>query len=409
MTEVTATLKLLGPGEPDAEVPVGDRPLMIGRDPGCDIVLDDPAISKKHAQLLLVDGEYMVRDQNSHNGTFVGNERVTHRTLKNGDIIAIGPKKILFSLYGAASIGGALTLVEVDEGPGESVQVPAEVTPPQDWLGERLHTMAQEQERSRRFWSVAVSVAIVAAAMTGLIIVFSLPGQTYRDGGLVELNLGYGQLVLIPVPAKPYAANVTVDNPSDSEVLTVDARWPGDDRYDEELSRISGGYYFVRVEPHEEGRARLIVKARNGKVYQITVIVKKDKMEPRELLRRLKEAEETRASEEKRIYLAHSYLEQGNSTLYGNPADAIDAYNIALEYASRYNIALARTIDRKLELAKKKVRERWKALKLVLTRSRSLRERAEMREALIEVKRLAPDPRDARHQWADILLKRYRQ
>jgi len=409
MTEVIATLKLLGPGETGAEVPVGGRPLMIGRDPGCDIVLDDPAISKKHAQLLLVDGEYMVRDQNSHNGTFVDNERVTHRTLKNGDVIAIGPKKILFSLYGAASTGGELVLAEVDQGPGAGAGLPAEVAPPQDLLGESLQIMAQEQESRRRFWSVAVSAGIVVAAVAGLIVILNLPGQTYSDGGLVELGLGYGQLVLVPVPAKPYAANVTVDNPSDGEVLTVDARWPDDGQpYDEDLSRIASGYYFVRVETHKEGRARLIVKARNGKVYQITVIVKRNKTEPGELLRKLIEAQDTQASEEKRTYLARSYLEQGNSMLSENPADAIDAYSVALEYASRYNIALARTIEEKQILAKQKVKEHWKALRLVLTKSRSLRDRAKMREALLEVKKLVPDPHDARHQWAEILLKRYR-
>ncbi len=407
MTEVTATLKLLGPGETEAEVPVGGRPLMIGRDPGCDIVLDDPAISKKHAQLLLVDGEYMVRDQNSHNGTFVDNERVTHRTLKNGDVIAIGPKKILFSLYRAASTGGELMLAEVDQGPGAGAGLPAEVTPPKDLLGASLQIMAQEQESRRRFWSVAVSAGIVVAAVTGLIIILNLPGQTYSDGGLVELGWGYGQLVLIPVPEKPYAANVTVDNPSDGEVLTVDARWPGDGLYDEDLSRIARGYYFVRVETHEEGRARLIVKARSGKVYQITVIVKKNKTEPGEMLLRLREAETTRASEKERIDLASSYLEQGNSMLSENPVDAIDAYNVALAYA-RHDIALTRKIEEKLELAKEKVKERWKALRLSLTQSRSLREKAGMREALLEVKRLVPDPHDARHQWAEILLKRYR-
>ena len=407
MTEVIATLKLLGPGETEAEVPVGDRPLMIGRDPGCDIVLDDPAISKKHAQLLLVDGEYMVRDQNSHNGTFVDNERVTHRTLKNGDVIAIGPKKILFSLYGAAPAGGELVLAEVDGGPGAGAGLPAEAAPPKDLLGASLQIMAQEQESRRRFWSVALSAGIVAAAVAGLIVILSLPGQTYIDGGLVELNLGYEQLVLIPVPEKPYAANVTVDNPSDAEVITVDARWPGDGLYYEDLARIASGYYFVRVETHEEGRARLIVKARSGKVYQITVIVKRNKTEPREMLLRLKEAQDTQASEEKRLYLARSYLEQGNGMLSENPTDAIDAYNVALAYA-RHDIALTRTIEDKLEQAKAKAKERWKALRLLLTKSRSLRERAKMREALLEVKKLVPDPRDARHQWAEILLTLYR-
>jgi len=407
MTEVIATLKLQGPGAPEAEVPVGDRPLMIGRDPDCDIVLDDPAISKKHAQLLLVDGEYMVRDQNSHNGTFVDNERVTHRTLKNGDIIAIGPKKILFSLYGAASVGGDLVLAAVDQGPGAGAGLPAEAAPPKDLLGESLRIMAQEQESRRRFWSVAVSAAIVAAALAGLIVIYSLPGQTYSDGGLVELDLGYEQLVLVPVPEKPYAANVTVDNPSDAEVLTVDARWPGDGLYYEDLARIASGYYFVRVETREEGRARLIVKARSGKVYQITVIVKRNKTEPGEMILRLREAETTQVSEEKRLYLARSYLEQGNSMLSENPTDAIDAYNVALAYA-RHDIALTRTIEEKQMLAKEKAKERWEALMLVLAKSRSLRDRDGMRKALLEVKKLVPDPRDARHQWAEILLARYR-
>ena len=67
------------------------KPLLIGRDPGSDIVLPSPQISRKHAQLVPTDGQMLLSDLGSSNGTFVNGARVTHPTpLKDGDVVELG-------------------------------------------------------------------------------------------------------------------------------------------------------------------------------------------------------------------------------------------------------------------------------------------------------------------------------
>ena len=51
----------------------GERAIL-GRHPDCDIVLDAGAVSRQHAQIRVIDGEYFVEDLHSRNGTFVNGE-----------------------------------------------------------------------------------------------------------------------------------------------------------------------------------------------------------------------------------------------------------------------------------------------------------------------------------------------
>ncbi len=65
--------------------------IIIGRDPGVDLVIPSPAVSRRHARLMR-DGEtYMLEDLGSSNGTFVNGERLRGRSaLKSGDQIRLG-------------------------------------------------------------------------------------------------------------------------------------------------------------------------------------------------------------------------------------------------------------------------------------------------------------------------------
>jgi DNA-binding NtrC family response regulator len=62
-----------------------------GRSDDCTVVLADAGISRVHAEIATVDGEYVVRDRRSTNGTFVNNERVEFATaLAHGDGVQFG-------------------------------------------------------------------------------------------------------------------------------------------------------------------------------------------------------------------------------------------------------------------------------------------------------------------------------
>ena len=50
--------------------------LVLGRSPSCQLVLGDDTVSRRHAELRIVDGIWMLRDLGSSNGTWVNGRRV---------------------------------------------------------------------------------------------------------------------------------------------------------------------------------------------------------------------------------------------------------------------------------------------------------------------------------------------
>lgn len=68
----------------------------IGRSPESDVFLDDVTVSRKHAQILRVDGEFTIKDTHSLNGTYVNSVSVTEQILRKGDEIQIGKFHAIF-------------------------------------------------------------------------------------------------------------------------------------------------------------------------------------------------------------------------------------------------------------------------------------------------------------------------
>jgi ABC-type multidrug transport system ATPase subunit/pSer/pThr/pTyr-binding forkhead associated (FHA) protein len=76
--------------------------IVIGRDPGCDVVIPHPVVSKKHAEIVKQNGKSLVVDLGSVNGTFVNGIRVKRHELQDMDRVVIGPSELHFR-------GGTLT------------------------------------------------------------------------------------------------------------------------------------------------------------------------------------------------------------------------------------------------------------------------------------------------------------
>ncbi|MDG2992080.1 FHA domain-containing protein [Candidatus Synechococcus calcipolaris G9] len=76
------------------------RCLTLGRDPANDTVLDHPVVSRFHAQVELVEGQWQLQDLDAANGTYLNNRRV-HKdkplAIYGGDVIRIGPYSLVFS------------------------------------------------------------------------------------------------------------------------------------------------------------------------------------------------------------------------------------------------------------------------------------------------------------------------
>jgi uncharacterized RDD family membrane protein YckC len=78
------------------EIPLARALLSIGRDPSNDVVLPDAMVSRRHAVIECRGSQYFIRDCNSSNGSLVNGDRVSERSLRDGDLVAIGTARLLF-------------------------------------------------------------------------------------------------------------------------------------------------------------------------------------------------------------------------------------------------------------------------------------------------------------------------
>ncbi len=68
----------------------------IGRKNANDIVIDNLAVSGRHARIESVSTTFVIRDLDSTNGTFVNKKKVSMHNLRHGDKLLIGKHELLF-------------------------------------------------------------------------------------------------------------------------------------------------------------------------------------------------------------------------------------------------------------------------------------------------------------------------
>ena len=73
------------------------RTLLIGRDPACQVALQAPSVSWRHARLAIADGRYLLQDLGSTNGTFVNGQRVAEAEISPRDVICLGDCPLAWS------------------------------------------------------------------------------------------------------------------------------------------------------------------------------------------------------------------------------------------------------------------------------------------------------------------------
>lgn len=79
-----------------------DGTKVIGRDPGCDIVVAGAHVSRRHAELSIRSGKLWVKDLGSSNGSFVNGKRHDEIALKNGDEVKFDA--MTFKVVGPAEV-----------------------------------------------------------------------------------------------------------------------------------------------------------------------------------------------------------------------------------------------------------------------------------------------------------------
>lgn len=91
----------------------------IGRSADCQLSLDDPLVSRRHALLHVKDNEVLVEDAGSRNGVLVNGTKIDQRTrLGDGDQITIGSQEMTISV-----------IAEIEAGKRTMRQMPAAAGP----------------------------------------------------------------------------------------------------------------------------------------------------------------------------------------------------------------------------------------------------------------------------------------
>ncbi len=121
-----AHLVLRTEGHDETIVALDKLPLTMGRGREVGLTLASPLVSRQHCELYEADGQICVRDLDSLNGTFVGEEQVSDTVLSTGDILTVGAAVFEVVLDGdTASTGGAKApeedATELDESAFESL------------------------------------------------------------------------------------------------------------------------------------------------------------------------------------------------------------------------------------------------------------------------------------------------
>lgn len=62
----------------------------IGRSPQCGVMLNDMTVSRVHAEMEKINGEWTITDRDSFNGVWVNNEAIKNAVLNPGDLLQIG-------------------------------------------------------------------------------------------------------------------------------------------------------------------------------------------------------------------------------------------------------------------------------------------------------------------------------
>ena len=78
--------------------PLGDGPVTLGRLPDCDVVLNDPNVSRRHAEFRRTTDGVVVTDLGSTNGTRVNGVPVREQQLASGDEVTVGSTTLVFEL-----------------------------------------------------------------------------------------------------------------------------------------------------------------------------------------------------------------------------------------------------------------------------------------------------------------------
>ncbi len=160
---------------------------IIGRSSQADIPLEDKKASRKHAVIKFVDDNWLVQDNGSTNGLYIGSKKVEQATLGSGDSFRIGNSQLLI----------------------EPIQKSKE-----------NNSKLLEKKSSRPAWFFPVLIGLLVALFLLLLLAVFLPDEGKKDKSHEK-----GLLVVKPVeektvsPAPPIQTENNLEPQDDSSLI----------------------------------------------------------------------------------------------------------------------------------------------------------------------------------------------
>ncbi len=77
-------------------IPLTQPVVNIGRRVENNLVIDDPRVSRTHAQLRAIKGRYVLFDLNSTGGTFINGQKITQSIVYPGDVISLAGVNLVY-------------------------------------------------------------------------------------------------------------------------------------------------------------------------------------------------------------------------------------------------------------------------------------------------------------------------
>jgi len=218
--------------------------IIIGREVGNDVAINDPQISRRHASLTWDGRQFIIQDLGSANGTFVNGVRLTApQVLQPGDVIGLGPTVLL----------GFQAMLPAHVPPRPAAPLPAYAPPP---------------PRPRARGRVALPLLVVLVGLCGLLAVaaalgyyFLWPRPEARPVVLIN-SPRHGQQV-------PVGQEITIQSIArDEGKVTRVELWVDGQLQEAQTSNIAGGAspmpLVTRWQPRDAGSHTVTVRAFNA-------------------------------------------------------------------------------------------------------------------------------------------------
>ncbi|MDY6877684.1 MAG: FHA domain-containing protein [Chloroflexota bacterium] len=172
----------------------------LGRDPGNDITIDNPQVSRQHARITRQGGLMVVEDLGSTNGTFVNGMRLTGpHTLVSGDMIGLGDAVVL-TYYETGIAATEIITGRLPAAPSPPSYIPSPAAPespsPPAYVATPPPDASPVEEEKSRAWlwvGCGCLTLILFCAAVGLFVWYA-PSSFWQT--LIDLG--------IPLPTWPF-------------------------------------------------------------------------------------------------------------------------------------------------------------------------------------------------------------